>query len=56
MQNHEVIGDVQIQIPATNNSTPGHISQKKGSTNSKRYIHPNVHRSIIYNYQDMDTI
>ena len=29
MQNHEVIGDVQIQIPATNNSTPGYISQKK---------------------------
>ena len=24
------------------------------NTNSKRYMHPNVHRSIIYNSQDME--
>ena len=34
------------------NSTPGHISGKKKNnenTNSKRYMHPNVHSSIILN-------
>ena len=29
MQNHEMIGNIQIQIPITNNSTPPYISQKK---------------------------
>ena len=29
------------------------IYQEK--TNSKRYIHPNIHCSIIYNSQDMET-
>ena len=27
--------------------------KKPQSTNSKRYLHPNVHSSIIYNCQDM---
>ena len=33
------------------------ISKKKKmkTPNSKRYIHPNVHNSIIYNSQNMDT-
>ena len=26
----------------------------KQNTNSKRYMHPNVHSSIIYNSQDME--
>ena len=30
------------------------INLKKTPTNSKRYMHPNVHCSIIYNYQDME--
>ena len=29
--------------------------KKTKNTNSKRYMHPNVHSSIIYNYQDMET-
>ena len=36
------------------NSTPGYISEKNKTTNLKRYMHPNVHSSIIYNYQDME--
>ena len=37
------------------NSTPGYISPKKPeNTNSKRYMHSNVHSSIIYNSQDME--
>ena len=27
---------------------------KNKNTNLKRYMHPNVHSSIIYNYQDME--
>ena len=39
------------------NSTPGYIPKKKKikNTNSKKYTHPNIHSSIIYNYQDMET-
>ena len=36
------------------NPTPGCISEKKKNTNSKRYMHPNVHSSIIYNCQAME--
>ena len=32
-------------------SSSTHISKK--NTNSHRYMHPSVHRSIIYNFQDM---
>ena len=28
--------------------------KKTKNTNSKGYMHPNVHSSIIYNYQDME--
>ena len=28
--------------------------QRKQNTNLKRYMHPNIHSSIIYNYQDME--
>ena len=37
------------------NSTPGYISKSTENTNSKRYIHPNVHCSTIFNSQDMET-
>ena len=33
--------------------TPRYISGKNRNTNSKRYIHPSGHSSIIYNSQDM---
>ena len=29
-------------------------NKTKQNTNSKRYMHPNVHRNIIYNCQDME--
>ena len=33
-----------------------YIQKKKNKdTNSKRYMHPNVHSNIIYNGQDMET-
>ena len=38
----------------SSNSTPGYISEENGNTNLKRYMHPNVHSSIIYNSQDME--
>ena len=34
------------------NPTPGHISRE--NSNSKRYMHPNVHSSTIHNSQDME--
>ena len=37
----------------SNNPTSGHISGKDKNSNSKRYMHPNDHRSTIYNSQDM---
>ena len=36
------------------NSTLGYISRKDRNTSLKRYMHPNVHRSIIYNSQGME--
>ena len=38
----------------SSNSTPGYLSKENKNTNSKRYIHRNVHSSIIYNSQDME--
>ena len=35
------------------NSTPGYISKKTKNTYLKRYMHPNVHRSVIYICQSM---
>ena len=37
----------------SSNPTPGQIS--KGNYNSKKYMHPNVHSSPVYNSQDMET-
>ena len=38
----------------SSNLTPGHISGKDKNSNSKRYMHPNVQSSTIYNSQDME--
>ena len=35
------------------NPTPGHISRQ--NYNWKRYMHPSVHCSTVYNSQDMET-
>ena len=35
------------------NSTPGYLFKVNVNTNSKRYMQPNVHCSIIHNSQDM---
>ena len=37
------------------NSTSEYLSKETQNTNLKRYIHPHVHCSIIYNRQDMET-
>ena len=34
--------------------TPGHTSRE--NSYSKRYVHPNVHSSTIYNSQEMEAI
>ena len=36
----------------SSNSTPGYLSKESKSTNSKRYVHPYVHWSIIYSIQN----
>ena len=36
------------------NSTSGYLSEGKQNTNLKRYMHPYVHCSIVYNNQDME--
>ena len=46
---------LKLELPYDwpSNSTPGYIFEKHKNSNSKRYIHPNVHSSIIYNCQGM---
>ena len=36
------------------NLTPGHISRKHKNSNLKKYMHPSVHSSTIYNSQGME--
>ena len=36
------------------NPTPGYVSRKDENTDLKRYTHPYVHSSAIYNNQDME--
>ena len=36
------------------NPTPGYISGKDENSNSKRYVHSNIHSSTIHNSQDME--
>ena len=40
----------------SSNPTPGHIPGKDRSSNSKRYMYPNVHGSTILNSQDMEAV
>ena len=39
----------------SSNSTSGYLFEGNESTHSKRYMHPYVHHSVIYNSQDMGT-
>ena len=39
----------------SSNPTPGYISENKNkNTILKRYMHPNIHSSLIHSYQDME--
>ena len=38
----------------SSNSTPGYRSKENKNTNLKRYMHPSVCSSIMYNCQDME--
>ena len=35
------------------NCTPGYLSEEKENTNLKRYMHLNIHSSIIHSNQEM---
>lgn len=37
------------------NSTPRYTAEKQ-NPNSKRFMHPNVQSSVIYNFQDIEAI
>ena len=41
-------------IICSGNSSFGYISKENENPNSKIYMQPNVHSSIIYNSQDME--
>ena len=43
---------VLLKVKGASNPTPGHIPGE--NHNSKRYMHPNVHCSVVYNSQDME--
>lgn len=36
------------------NPPSGYLSKGNENKNSERYVHPHVHRSVIYNNQDME--
>ena len=38
-----------------NNSSSGYLSKENKNTNSKKYMHPHVHCSIIFKHQDVET-
>ena len=44
----------RITIPS-NSSTSGYSTKENESTTLKQYMNPNVHCSIIYNSQDIET-
>ena len=54
----KIMKDTQkIKIRTTitcSSSTLENISKENESTDSKRYIYPNIHISIIYNSQDVE--
>ena len=39
----------------SSNSTSWYLSEETENTNSKIYLYPQVHNSIVYNSQDMET-
>ena len=45
-----------INTLSSRNSIPGYLSEENKNTNLKIYMHPNIHRSIISNSQDMEAI
>ena len=45
-----------INTISFSNSIPGYLSEENKNTNLKIYMHPNIHRSIISNHQDMEAI
>ena len=45
---------LKTELPWFSNSTPGYISKENENANLKRYMHPNVQSSTIYNSQDME--
>ena len=58
------IGESTMEVPQkaknrttvwSSNSSPGYTSEKSKNTNLKRYMHLNIHSSITYNSQDMET-
>ena len=51
----EVSQKTKNRTNISSNSTPRYISENK-NLNSKRYIHPSVHSSIVYNSQDMEAM
>ena len=38
----------------THNSTSGYIPEKNENTDFKKYMHPSVHSSTVYNCQDIE--
>ena len=45
----------KLKINVTDNTTLGYISEKNKNVNSKKYMYPDVHSSITYDCQDMET-
>lgn len=45
---------IQGKYPKRFIGTPSKISEENGNTNSKKYMHSNVHSRIIYDSQDME--
>ena len=47
---------IEVELPYDPvNSTSGYLSKGNRNPNSKSYLHPHFHCSIIYNSQDMGT-
>ena len=56
MKNSMKVSLKPILIIWSRNSTHGYISKGNEKINSKRYMYPDVHSSIIYDSQDMEVI
>ena len=44
----------KMALPYDSDSTSGNLSKETWNTDSKEYVHPYVHCSIIYNHQDLE--